>query len=384
MILLSLNTHTVLAVDFDGYIRSGAIWSDSKRTSCLQVPGTQSKYRLGNECETYGELSLTQKLISTERGGYIAASAMLGFVTDVQDKFEHVTSFWPEGFLETGGWSDHKLLKDAKFWMGKRYYRRHDIHISDFYYWSNSGYGAGVQDLNLGSTKFSYAYRRNRFIDSEDIQGHDFRWHDITTNTNGALTLGIDLRNTSDHPVFGDKTGQQLHIQHFQDKVFGGFNKVALQFGKDIAANLNSLSDESLTATNRSYRIVEQLLLEPGTNWSALLAVVFENQKDVQTWTSIGLRPIFYMNEHFNIAIELGHDRVEPESGKPRILDKITFAAQYSKARGFWSRPVLRAFITYANWNQAASDAGLAGGNTGTFGTDTHGLNYGIQVEHWW
>lgn len=375
---------SVQALDFNGYIRSGAIWSDSRRTSCLQLPGARSKYRLGNECETYGELSLAQNLIETDSGGYIAASAMLGFVSDAQDQYEHVTSFWPEGFFETGGWSDSRLLKDAKYWIGKRYYRRHDIHISDFYYWSNSGYGVGVQDLNLGGAKFSYAYRRNRFVDNENIYGHDLRWYDITTNTNGALTLGLDLRNTSDHPTFGDENGQQLHLQHVQEDIFGGFNKVAFQFGRGIAANLGSLSDESLTAADKSYRIVEQLLVEPGTDWSALFALVYERQQGLQTWTSLGLRPVYYLSDHINIAVELGHDRVDPDSGETRTLNKITFATQLAKARGFWSRPVLRAFITYANWNQAARDAGLAAGTTGVFGTDTHGLNYGIQVEHWW
>lgn len=381
-ILCCFSTGSVLALDFNGYIRSGAIWSDDHRTNCLQVPGARSKYRLGNECETYGELSLTQNLFEGESGPYLAASAMLGFVADAQDEYNHVTSFWPEGFFETGGWSETGLLKDATFWVGKRYYQRHDIHISDFYYWSNSGYGAGVQDVNLGDSQFAYAYRRNRFVDSVDIHGHDLRWYGIATNTDGALTLGLDLRHTSDsHPAFKGRDGQQLHIQHLQEKVFGGFNKVAVQFGKGVAANLGSLSDESLTAADKSYRIVEQLLVEPDVDWSALFVLVFEHQENVQTWTSLGVRPVYYLSEHFNIAVELGHDRVEPESGETRTLDKITFATQLSKALGFWSRPALRVFVTYANWNNAARDAGLA---DGAFGTDTHGLNYGVQIEHWW
>lgn len=379
-----------MAFDFNGYIRSGAIWSDSRRTSCLQVPDARSKYRLGNECETYGELSLTQTLIGKDPGSdssvpYLSASAMLGFVTDTQGDFDTVTSFWPEGYIESGGWSDSALLKGATFWLGKRYYRRHDLHISDFYYWSNSGYGAGIQDINLGQTKIAYAYRRNRFIDDEQIQGHDLRWYDIKTNPGGSLTLGLDIRDSaSDQPVFLGDNGHQIHIQHYQDGISGGYNKIALQFGKKIAANLGSLSDESLPAADTSYRVAEQLLVETSPGWSSLFSLVYEKQQNALTWTSLGVRPVYYVNEHLNIALELGYDRVKPDAGDTRTLTKITLAPQLSKARGFWSRPTVRAFITYANWNSAARDAGLAGGSTGAFALDTQGVNYGVQVEHWW
>ena len=36
------------------------------------------------------------------------------------------------------------LVPEATVWAGKRFYQRHDIHISDFYYWNMSGPGAQV------------------------------------------------------------------------------------------------------------------------------------------------------------------------------------------------------------------------------------------------
>jgi len=47
---------------------------------------------------------------------------------------------------------------DAKFWAGERYYRRQHIEINDFYPLDMSGYGAGVEDWNLGIGKMSVAY----------------------------------------------------------------------------------------------------------------------------------------------------------------------------------------------------------------------------------
>ncbi|MCV5959191.1 carbohydrate porin, partial [Escherichia coli] len=50
---------------------------------------------------------------------------------------------------------------EATLWAGKRYYQRHDIHISDFYYWNISGAGAGVEGIEAGPGKVSFAWVRN-------------------------------------------------------------------------------------------------------------------------------------------------------------------------------------------------------------------------------
>ena len=52
-----------MAVDFTGYARSGIGWSGSGgEQQCFKATGAESKYRLGNECETYAELRLGQEI----------------------------------------------------------------------------------------------------------------------------------------------------------------------------------------------------------------------------------------------------------------------------------------------------------------------------------
>jgi maltoporin len=46
----------------------------------------------------------------------------------------------------------------AQFWAGERYYRRLNIDINDFYFLDMSGYGGGVENLNVGVGKLSVAY----------------------------------------------------------------------------------------------------------------------------------------------------------------------------------------------------------------------------------
>ncbi len=47
---------------------------------------------------------------------------------------------------------------NAKFWAGERYYRRQHIEIDDFYPLDMSGYGGGVEDLNVGIGKMAVAF----------------------------------------------------------------------------------------------------------------------------------------------------------------------------------------------------------------------------------
>ena len=63
LLALALATPQVQALEFSGYVRSGIGGADTGGTQqCFQLPGAQSKYRLGNECEQYIELDLRQDL----------------------------------------------------------------------------------------------------------------------------------------------------------------------------------------------------------------------------------------------------------------------------------------------------------------------------------
>lgn len=52
-----LSSASAMAVDFHGYARSGIGWTNNGgEQQCHKLAGAGSKYRLGNECETYAEL----------------------------------------------------------------------------------------------------------------------------------------------------------------------------------------------------------------------------------------------------------------------------------------------------------------------------------------
>jgi maltoporin len=70
-------------------------------------------------------------------------------------------------------------------------------------------------------------------------------------------------------------------------------------------------------------------------------------------------------------------DNAPDDSG---ALWKITVAPQVSLDHFFLSRPVLRAYVTYAGWSKAYRNA--VGGID--YLDETSGFGFGVQMEAWW
>jgi maltoporin len=398
--------------EFHGYFRSGTgSNSEGGDQVCFGLPGAGSKYRYGNECETYGELIFGYQAFKGDDGAYFNIKTNLAYVVEGEQDWEQVAgdaeantggAAWREAYVEAGNVVGG-FFEGSKFWAGKRFYRRHDVHITDFYYWDMSGAGAGVEDIDLGFAKLAYAYLRNTGddftydttnnvwvktdVNDRSVTRHDFRLYGIDVNEGGQLTLGGDLRfsDESDDDFEGEG-GFTMTAEHTQSDLWGGFNKIALQYGKGAGHTLSASSDDE-SEDGRTWRIVEQLQVEPGSAWSAMGTLVYEDTQDTSddgTWISVGGRFKYYLSNYMNMVLDSGYDQFEPDAGDTRKLWKVTPAIQLSAGRSFWARPALRLFATYANWNDAARDAGLAGGTDGVFGDETEGWTVGVQAEHWW
>ena len=61
-----------------------------------------------------------------------------------------------EAFVEVG--NVLRSNPSADFWAGERYYRRLNIDINDFYYLDMSGYGGGIENLNVGIGQVAVSY----------------------------------------------------------------------------------------------------------------------------------------------------------------------------------------------------------------------------------
>lgn len=383
------------ALEFNGYLRSGMGTSlDGVSQSCFRLPGAQSRYRLGNECEQYAELGLRQDLYHFDDGSVFRLGAMAA----LYNRYDRAPTFhddngtirMPQLYAQ---WSNLPGLNGGSLWAGRRYYKRNNLHISDFYYWNQSATGGGIEDVLVGGLRYSYAFsRKDNLYQKDYINRHDFNVAGIKTNPGGELELGFSYIERPDRR--DARHGRALTVQHVQAIFLGGKNKLALQYGEGPGTRLGYTGNVLLDDRNKSYRLVEffdwQLTPRFGGQAEAVYHKDLRPGGHDQNWISVGVRAAYAIADHFKLVAELGEDQVGAAGGTRR-LGKFTFAPTWSpNGPGFWTRPEVRLYYTYARWNRAARKAanelapGSALSDRGAFGHANHGTNVGVQVEYWW
>lgn len=384
------------ALDVGGYIRAlGGGNSESGDAACFKLAGAGSKYRLGNECEVYGELMLGQPLARLNDGGSVKANVMFSLFTPTSDN-AMLTNNDSDLDVAQAYVSADKLavLNGGGIWAGRRYYKREDIHINDFFYWNPQGLGAGIEDVAMGGVKLSYAlFREDNEDQARKATRHDLQVRGIRANTDGELELGLSLIPDAD---LGGDSGWAFTVQHRQGKVLGdGWNKLAVQYGQGPGTGLGGTGPLTNTSDMKRWRMVEGIYTQLTPKFGGMLTAVYQKDKSNvgdQTWTSLGGRLTYGVSKNFKFQAELGYDRVKPSGADERHLTKVTLAPTWAMKPDFWSRPELRLFYTYARWNDAAAsaangstDSAVASlSNTGVFAGKNHGATVGLQFEGWW
>jgi maltoporin len=420
-------------VDIGGYFRAGYGRDNEGGPQVgFQAPGALAKYRLGNEAENYGELTFGKNFyvpgLFSPDAPPPADDAALGPVARVQAR---VSIFNPYQDLLNSGATDFGLPEawasignvvdsqpDMKFWAGSRYYRRYDIHINDFYFYNMSGTGGGVEDIEVPFGKLAFAWiggsSSSGFSslpvpDPNNKAGfskanYDARLYDVGLPlgkgefgvTYARADSGLDSAGNS----APDSDGVAFTFLHLRDGMISedGQNRFSLQYGTGAAKTFTSgFETFSLPGTpgifirpdhrdSWRFRATESFTANVSDSFSIGPAFVYQltDYKDGTGrvhWTSGGLRPIWHFNKYVSLAGEAGVDWVNNETAKTSdYLYKVTLAPQVSLGNRFMSRPVLRAFVTYAHWGN--DFVGQVGGND--YATKNDGLTYGVQMEVWW
>ncbi|MFC0665781.1 maltoporin [Azotobacter chroococcum] len=387
------------AVNFSGYYRLGIGGNTKGGTqSCFQLPGAPTKYRLGNECEQWSELAWDHDIALAD-GSTLSGMVMGGFYNPIghkpkfKDSNEHGggSSRIQQMFVE---WKNAAVLNGGNFWVGRRYYKRNDIHMTDLYYWNQSATGFGFDEVPIGDLRYSYVFSRKDNKNQDPyVTRHDFNVDGFKTNPGGEVQLGVSYLQGPDSS--DSHGGWSVAVQHKQEGFLGGkYNTFALQYGEGPGTGLGYTGDTGLDKENKSWRMVEYFDWQTTERFGGQFQLVY--QKDVRPdgdnsrWLSFGVRPVYAFTETFKLSAEIGHDQIKATDGT-RKLTKFSIAPTWSPGGpGFWARPEFRIYYTYATWNEAAQRAATemnpdsALSETGAFGTDRHGGNFGVQVEYWW
>jgi maltoporin len=392
------------AVDFSGYLRSGSgSSSNGGKVDCFGAKGgvalaagdIANAGRLGQECGTYGELQFGTTMGEVNGTKFDIQTMMATGVDQLQD-WEDANFAFRQAYGRATGFGTGAFAK-ADVWVGKRYYDRHDIHIVDFFWMADTGPGAGIENVDLGVGKFSYALMRAGPSTSATLAQHDFRLQGINLGSAGSLSIGTIIvrgNNTDAANATIDAAGQKkngISAWASHSIVFGSVqNNLVFQISNG-AANLGGDNQRygNLRVKNDQWRLIDSVNFEYGdhVNGAAFLGYGKADQiatlggADTKTTdTSFVVRPVYHFDDIFSLAVEAGTTRYATNGAPTNHLNKLTIAPQISMGSGFYARPVLRAYYTMASWN-----AGGANDNNGLItATDTSGRSYGFQMEAWW
>lgn len=410
-----------LGADFSGYLRGGTgLNLEGGQQECFFNVGIPGNFmRLGNECGFYSELAISFSNKKAEEGdaNYFKTQLRLEFNSKGTRQWEpkgdrDINQL--EAFVSAGGFSE----VPGDFWIGKRFYRDVDLHIFDWYYFSDmSGVGAGVENLPLGAGKFSFAHliqaheTLTTSVGRPVLQALDLRWKNLTSNSQWQDFLGNQALNLwgvyAWAPASSDATNSYVASTGYslaarlQGPVSKGNNNFTLLYGKGAMKDFNIYANSAVASTddsqNRAWtlRVVEDWNKDVTDKWALMIGAAAEigdngtQTKNYREWQEIGLRPTYFVTDRFQWVFETGYSRIKNDaevngSGEPigeRGLGRISIAPQLAIGKGIWMRPVMRAFLSHSFWT--TSNRSFIASAAPTFKDKNEGTTFGYQFEAW-
>lgn len=398
LIALSLagtwGTTQAATVDFSGYFRAGTGINTSGGTmTCFKLPGADTKWRLGNECDYVIEPNFNATLATLEDKSewhvHFMPSVYRAWGTQENGTDELMTRY---GQVYAYG-SNIPQLAGGTVWAGRRFYNRLQLGINDQFLENNDGDGAGLENMNLGFGKLSLAFMMNPRVQDTNNNRYafPFRLTNIRTFGEGnelAIYTNFERQSKSHDQVTktdpaDQPNGNALGLYHTTQGTLGGSTTVGLRYDKNEVARGG--------IGQKNTRIVVQqtgALKSMRTYWDAIAEYRVRDFFDAgydEKWTSIGARTDTHISGPFRFLVEAGYDQVKPSNGEKRTMTKLTLATAISGGPDAGSRPTIRLFYTHAWWNEAARVALNAEPQTQqVFGNAKSGSSIGIQAEAWW
>lgn len=402
----ALASQAAFAVDFHGYMRSGVGVSDN---GDMQTNVSKNRVgRLGNENDTFADIQLGQEVYNKNNQTFYVDS-MFSMTSGQKRDWENTKGDDADFALRQLNVQAKNLFGgNETLWAGKRYYQRHDIHISDTYYWDVSGAGAGIENIEVGPGKLSVAVLRNDpweaitgDAQTMDTNVFDIRYAGIPLWTDASLEVGYDfaMANPTD---LQDKQNPNINDGHMltaelTQSMLGGFNKTVVQYFMDglaaqgVSYGAGSGSGlQSNSSSGDGFRLINWGVLPVGDKVEFGHQLIYAQAKDFTEWGtqyddkdtfSAVVRPMYKWNDVMKTIAEVGYfkDNQTTKGGVESSTDgtKYTLAQAWSAGSSWWARPEIRVFASYVQQD-------------GQFRADCNGVqqddawNFGVQAEAWW
>ena len=450
-VALALSSVAASAVDFHGYFRAGAqANTNGGNVYCLGTGEKGHKVgRLGDECDTYSEFALTQEVYNKANNKWTVNTLFAFGTYEASDDYNDApVDLQGNAWQGTGGaqnrgdtwtnpwggqrvsvrelWTGYQTDAGYQIWAGKRFYQRKDIHILDLYYLNNSGYGAGIEGIDVGAGNLAFAVTKWANDGTSDYNRNvyklDARWNGIpvgplgnldasviyalpfiseqqeanaagnarANRANSGALVTLDL-NTS---VNSDSVNLMNHfVVQYGTNGFGYIGQNGAHAGDNYTPDLD---DDGL-------RVIDWGTLDAGNfglGYSLIWAHVDNGDNHHAAgaaWTtersgwiySIVLRPEYKWTEFTRTTLELGYSAQKTNGNVADVkyedpdVYKVTLAQQFTPGKGFWTRPAIRFYVSYIGGDEFAEGWAVGYKNKNKDG-DEYQITVGTQVEAWW
>lgn len=448
-VALALGSVTASAVDFHGYFRAGM--QASLEGGDIYCSGNgklgHKAGRLGDECDTYAEIVLSQEVYNKANSKF-TVNTLVAYGTKEQDpmvdrqggSFQNVGLGDGDQIKKDGDGINHNSgqrmsIRElyAKYdtadgysiWAGKRYYQRKDIHITDFIYLNNSGYGVGIENIDTGIGLASFAVIKGQNSGQEDNDKLGDEWRNVykidarlnSINVGlGTVDLAViyALPWVSDYQKENQDYGTRLKspnsgvlVTAEHTFVTGGLmNKFAVQYGTNGFGNVGYFDNHvgeyytPMTGTE-GVRVIDWGTFDAGNfglGYSLFWSHFNDDYTSTDTWVyprsgweySVVLRPEYKWTEYTRTTLELGYSKEKSVTNdhhgwgwakynaEDPDLYKVTLAQQFTPGKGFWSRPAIRFYVSYIGGDQ------FSNGRVNKLNEHNYQVSIGSQVEAWW
>jgi len=412
---------------FNGYLRTGIFHGKGGQMTKFNV---NKVGRLGNENDSYGELALGSDIIKVD-----------DTVWTVNSRFTVADNKYNQDWQATDGEranNNHLALrelyinakgvldwdKDASVWVGKRFYKREDIHITDMYYYDISGYGAGFDGLAFGPGKLDLAWIRqddstNSYSDETNrkyktyvsvnkldarynfsvfndanlqiantyyIAERDNKYSYLENEVKNANTFDIEL-NVGFNGGWNKTVYQWMHGSNANGVHYGTGNWLDYTGNTNSANGHRIINTGDVSITDKfKFQHVENIAYSSGYN----------DHKKTTTY-SVVVRPFYQLTKMTRLIWEAGayYDVTKLDNGSKNKEkgQKLTMAYGITPdASNMWSRPEIRLFLSYIHGTvtedgerQPVNLTNYTNYNTDNSKVDyNHNVMFGVQVEAWW
>ena len=410
--------------NFNGYMRSGVMHGNSAFGSKTD---TVKLGRLGNENDTFMEFGLGADVAKVDDVTY----SVYGMITHGGDGNE---TDWNTNLSCRQAWAGAKNLLgqgDDFLWIGKRYYKREDIHILDEYYYNVSGTGVGLENVVLGPGKISLAWTRNdKDAKKDDVNIYsmktEYKYKGLKDNNKPAKVKVNTYDVRYEFPVW-DGASLQLgstYLEAEKDKngsyrtytiekensigdglnlsaelnigLLGGFNKTVVQsFSGSSAADVHYGTGSSVYYDEgQGWRLINWGDVHFTKEFGMFHVVQYAHSSGFKSYDSersvnLVVRPYYQLTKMTKLLAEVGWfadkktantDDKGVQSYVSKHGSKYTLAYAISPdASNFWSRPEFRFYVSHVS----VSD-NMNIGPTNEWVRQTSDNMFGAQVEAWW